>query len=529
MPRRAASAFSPSPRSPTAPLVNRDHYPAWDRPLKEQYLQTLLTNTFGNSYYADAKTLIAEAVAVHDAMLKEDPEFAAKALVYARERGYMRTQPIYGLARLAAVHREGFARIFGRVIRTPNDLADFTSILKSLRKGEGGRAVKRTAGKWLLKNLSEYWVIKYGAEKSEGSYSLKDLLQVYHPDAKGVRVPLFDYIMGRKMSVDMLPPSETALRQVHAFEMLKSARTDEEKVKWITEGGLPHEVATSFAGNSKKVWEAIVPNLPIFALLRNLATLERHGVVGTDILHPGLRYVIEKKLLDSETIHRSMILPFRFVEAIKHVQTPWLADAIRGALDLAMDNIPYIPGITDVALDISGSMQQYIQTAAMFGICLARKSNLNGQVWVFNDKLGSVRVSKRDSILSQAEKIQAVGATDHSVVLKHLIEQHRKVDNLIYITDEQQNTGTPLIDYVDVYRRKVNPNLNLFIVDVGPYRNALTDKDPRTWYIYGWSDQALSFISMAAQGFGSMVAAISQTPLSIPGGDEMIVTESIVR
>ena len=32
-----------------APSVNRDGYPAFERPLEEQYLQTLLTNTFGNT------------------------------------------------------------------------------------------------------------------------------------------------------------------------------------------------------------------------------------------------------------------------------------------------------------------------------------------------------------------------------------------------------------------------------------------------------------------------------------------------
>jgi len=155
-------------------------------------------------------------------------------------------------------------------------------------------------------------------------------------------------------------------------------------------------------------------------------------------------------------------------------------------------------------------MRDYIQTAAVFGICLARKSGLTGKLWVFNTDLGQVRVSARDSILSQAEQIRSGGGTDHTQVVRHLIEEHRKLDNLIYITDEQQNTGMPLIDYVDEYRRKVNANLKLFIVDVGPYRSVLTPNDKNTWYVYGWSDQALSFISMAARGFGSMVEQIAK-------------------
>jgi 60 kDa SS-A/Ro ribonucleoprotein len=504
MPRRAVKAFRPPVRSQTATATNREGYPAWERPLKEQYLQTLLTNTFGNSYYAKASDLIAESEIVHTAMLAEDGLFAQKALVYAREKGYMRTQPIYGLARLFKEHPNFAAAIFDRIIRTPNDLADFTAIVKTLRKGEGGRAIKRAAGKWLLSKLGEYQVIKYGAEKGEGGYSLKDMLQVYHPKA-GKRLPLFDYIMGGVQRANIhheLGPE--SLPQINNFELLKLAKDDADKVRYITDGGLPHEVATSFAGTSKKVWEAIVPNLPIFALLRNLATLERHGVANSQ------RKIIESKLLDPQTIQKSMILPFRFVEAIKHVKENWLADAVRGALDLAVANVPDVPGLTDVALDISGSMQNYLQTAAVFGICLARKSGLTGKLWVFNTDLGQVQVSARDSILSQAELLRADGGTDHTQVVSHLLAERRKLDNLIYITDEQQNTGMPLIDLIDEYRRRVNSNLKLFIVDVGPYRDAITPNDKNTWYVYGWSDQALSFISMAAHGFGSMIEQIEK-------------------
>jgi len=53
--------------------------------------------------------------------------------------------------------------------------------------------------------------------------------------------------------------------------------------------------------------------------------------------------------------------------------------------------------------------------------------------------------------------------------------------------------------------------VRVFILDVAPYRDAQTGQDPLTWYIYGWSDQALSFVSMASHGFGSMVEAIRGT------------------
>lgn len=521
-PRRAHYTAT-APRSTQAPEKNRAGHTSWTRPLQEQYLQTLLTNTFGNTFYADARGLIGEAEAVHDAMLEEDATFAAKALIFARTKGYMRTQPIFGLAKLAGADTKLFEKIFPQVILTPNDLSDFTSILKMKRPGQqhaattgqlkymlkpwkpgsqGGRAVKRTAGNWMLNELNEYWAIKYGAEKDDGVYSLKDMLQVFHPDAGGKKLPLFDYIMGRT-------PVDENLKQIRWFEVLKKAQTDAVKVDAITSGRLPHEVSTSFAGKSVEVWSAIVPQLPIFALLKNLATLERNGVLDAN------REVIEKKLLDPETIKRSKILPFRFVEAIKHVNAAWAQDAIRGALELAVDNVLDIDGITDVALDRSGSMTDseeksiFFRTASVFAISVMKKSKLNGKLWLFNTGLEEVPVSMRDSILTQAGKFRASSGTDQSLVIARLLADKRKVDNLIYITDEQQNAGIPVIDYVDRYRQ-FNPDVNLFIIDVSPYREAMTPDDPRTWYIYGWSDQVLNFISLAEKGFGSMTEMVDK-------------------
>jgi 60 kDa SS-A/Ro ribonucleoprotein len=71
-----------------------------------------LTNSLGNTYYKDKNELLQEAIQIHDQMLQKDSEFVAKSLPYARQRGYMRLQPIFGLAKLTEVNRELFKKIF---------------------------------------------------------------------------------------------------------------------------------------------------------------------------------------------------------------------------------------------------------------------------------------------------------------------------------------------------------------------------------------------------------------------------------
>src|SRR5690606_15506216 len=121
---RARNLFSaPSIPAPTA--TNREGFGAYDRSLEEQFLQVLLTNTLGNTFYADNKELLDEANEVHKAMIAADPEFAAKAIVFARNKGFMRLQPLLALAHLSERNfAKWFDAAFERTVLIPSDLQD---------------------------------------------------------------------------------------------------------------------------------------------------------------------------------------------------------------------------------------------------------------------------------------------------------------------------------------------------------------------------------------------------------------------
>ncbi|MDD5008388.1 MAG: TROVE domain-containing protein [Syntrophorhabdaceae bacterium] len=528
---RATKVFKNIPKCPLekADAVNRDGYPAFTRPVEEQILQTLLTNTFGNTFYATQKELIGESAQIHDAAFKADPEFYARALVYARDKGHMRTQPVYGLAKLAHEHGKLFPAVFDQVVRTPNDLADFMVMYKSLHGNHGGRVLKRVVGNWLAKNLSEYWVIKYGSENHDG-YSLRDLVQLSHPNVKDQ--PLFDYIMRSEYTDGKVgrvwnstkPIAEggerapyrnelrdvSSLKQIGMFEAFKRAETDEQKVMLIKEGRLPHEVVTGLIGDSKPCWDALVANMPIFALMRNLATLERHGVLEQN------RKLIEGKLTSREVIEKSQILPFRFLDAFDKVSSGWLKDALREALELSFVNIPDVDGDTTVAVDISGSMDgKFLKVAAIYGISLMKKAKLHGRLFQFDTRLDEVSVSMRDSTLTQAERFQARGGTNTALVMDALLHYKIKTDNVVLITDEQQNTGCPFVCRLEEYRQKINRKLKCFVIDVSPYAGgALAHPDDKlTQFCYGWSDQILSYVSLSSRGWDTQVQAVRDMKL----------------
>lgn len=245
---------------------NKHNYPAFTRSAEEQYLQTLLTNTMSTTFYADQNELLNEAAQLHHEMAEADPTFMAKAIVFARNEGLMRLQPLFGLAVLSGYRPDLFAKIFMQVVRIPSDLTDFLTILKGLGRGEGGRAVKRQVNRF-LSGVSEYWAIKYNG-RGRG-YSLGDVIATAHPKPADLKQQaLFRYLRGLEANLALLP-------QVEAQENLKVASTEEEQIAWIERGKLPYETVTGAIKPSKAVWEALLYQMPTFAMLRHLNALQR--------------------------------------------------------------------------------------------------------------------------------------------------------------------------------------------------------------------------------------------------------------
>ncbi|HEY8464276.1 MAG TPA: TROVE domain-containing protein [Bacillota bacterium] len=479
---------------PVPEIKNRDGYPAYKRSLEEQYLQTLLTNTLGNTFYAAKDGLLQEAGSLHDQMIRQDAEFVAKALPFARQKGYLRLQPIFGLAKLAEVNKDLFKQIFPKVILIPPDLQDFMTILEGSGQGQGGRAIKNTVARWLNENISEYWAIKYNGQGR--GFSLADIIQTTHPvPATDFNGKLFKYLISGEWG------SEAG--KVYAYKQLKKAQTIEDRIRWIREGQLPHEVVTGVCKMTPELWNALVPEMPLFALLRNLNTLDRAGVLETN------RRLIEAKLTDRAILGKSKILPFRFLNAFNAVEKGWVKDALRQAVELTFANLPEIPGKTAVFLDISGSMQgEYLRIGSVFALALFKKTKGNGIFRLFDTAVYDPKASLHDSILTQAERITAKGGTDTGAPVRSL---QTKVDNIIIITDEQQNTGSPFYKELVKYRKKFNAATKAFVIDLAPYRSGMVPpSDPLSYYIYGWSDQVLQYISFATNGYGAMVAAIRE-------------------
>lgn len=560
---------------------NADGYPAHTLPLEHQYYQMLMTNTLGNVFYANSRNLVQGSKRMHRAMLKTDSLFMARAIKNARTEGYMRMQPIIGLAYLSldkSQNRWVFKKIFNNVIRTVKDLIDFVTFLETIRNGRGlGRKVKSAINSWLLLNLTEYQAIKYGGDKGVklvcGScgytqnpgghvqrcpkcrsndvriktfWTLRDIIRVTRPKpVTPFHESLFRYIV-RGLQYHDIPQ----LPQISCVEELKEVtrvynQGETEKRRYlelvrtlVSKGRLPYEVVIGIVAPVSNVWEYLMKQMPMFALLRHLNTLQRHDVFNE---RNNVKYVCSR-LTDKNAIAKSMIWPNQIARAYRNYGgNTEILDALREMADTAFSNLPKIPGITKFFLDISGSMNGNLKEhGAILGMGALRNSE-DAEFWCFGTELWYPRISTRDCVLTNVDRVVDMdgGGTNIGMCMEHMLGQinnnrsdyyyggyERNVpmgvrsnspvfaDNIIILTDEQQNAGTPLIKKFREYRRTVNPDAKLFIIDVSPYHEHVADADePGVYFIFGWSDEVLRHISFVCHGMGDQLESVRQTSL----------------
>lgn len=510
--------------------LNHEGFPTFHRSDAEAYLQVLLTNTLTGTFYATEETLLGESLVLHTHMAESDPQFMARALVYARNEGLMRMQPIVGLAYLAKADRQLFHQIFTRVIQTPGDLSDFVEIVRGdVIPGGMGRSIKRAVNAW-LNEMSEYHALKYGTGGQ--GYSLRDILRVSHPKPRNeAQDMIFMWLTDREkwQAVD-----KTALTpQISAFEAIKrldlSVGQDMARAL-ITEGKLPYEIVTGVIKPDVATWTALMRQMPYMALMRHLNTLQRAGVLK---IEENAQYVANR-LADANAVRKAKILPFRLFMAHQMFKAEdpyeiYIEDALAAALDATFENLPNLGGRVCIAPDISGSMAgrmnaqsqtTYIQIAGIFAGALVKKTS-RAVILPFNHQVVEVKLNGRDSILTNAEKISSMvgGGTAISAPISELLAKKIPVDTFIGITDSEEWArdhygGQGFLKIWNDYKEKIAPNAKAFLVTIAPYRHAVAPQDaPDIHYIYGWSDTVLKYISLTLNGLDGQVANVQKLSL----------------
>ncbi len=212
-----------------------------------------------------------------------------------------------------------------------------------------------------------YQAVKY---RQRAGVTHRDLLRLAHPAARvGAGNPtldvsdeharLFEWIV-RGGETDGLP------RLVEGFVRAQEAATPRETAALVREYRLPREALQPEHLTSPEVWEALLEDMPMTALIRNLATMTRVGVLapGSD----GTATAVAQ-LGDAERIRRARVHPIAVLAALRTYASgrgargrgEWnpvreVVDALDAAFYTAFGNVEPAGKRLLLALDVSGSM-----------------------------------------------------------------------------------------------------------------------------------------------------------------------------
>src|SRR5579862_2693218 len=98
---------------PATDTVNHEGAPAYEFPPKHALAQYAATGCFGRTFYATAEEQLTRVLEVCE---KVEPEFVARAAVYARRNSYMKDMPALLCVWLSSRDARLHEAVFGKVI-----------------------------------------------------------------------------------------------------------------------------------------------------------------------------------------------------------------------------------------------------------------------------------------------------------------------------------------------------------------------------------------------------------------------------
>lgn len=493
-------------RLPAALDVNDAGGRAYPMTPEQALAQYAATGCLNQTYYQSADDQLQRLLAL---CAQVPAEFIARTAVYCRQRGFMKDVPALLCAVLAARDSRLLERVFDRVIDDAKMLRTFVQILRS------GVAGRKSFGS-LPKRLVRGW---FEARSDEALFradvgqapSMADIVKMIHPrPSTPTRAALYRYLIGRSPEVSALP------RLVRAFEAWKASPVGQPP-------DVPFQKLTALPLSAAQ-WQDIARRAPWQMTRMNLNTFARHGVFDS----PEITNLVASRLRDPHLVRRSRVFPYQLLVAY-HQAAPEVPaevkDALQEALEIAVSNVPVVPGRVVVAPDVSGSMQspvtghrsgattavRCVDVAALMAAAILRQ-NRDAKVLPFENHVVRLTLNPRDSIMTNARKLASVGGggTNCSSVLADLNARRAHADLVIYVSDNQswidgragiasRSAPTKTMAEWSVFRQR-NPLARLVCLDIQPYDTTQAPDREDILNVGGFSDSVFDIIAAFAQG-----------------------------
>lgn len=458
--------------------------PGFAREAKSELFLLAVSNMVGEKTFyesADARDTRFEAL-VHQVAV-EDPDWFGRFVPWLRSEANMRTASLVAAAegvkaRLEADktsdpakwnHQDaadatangGYNRkLIDAACQRPDEPGELLAYWTSRYGRAIPKPVKRGIADAVARLYSERSLLKY--DTASKGYRFGDVIDLVHPTVADAKArwqgDLFQHALDRRHNRDKPIPESLAMLHRHARIMampvaerrgylaaLKGSGTDAPG-SVLSEAGITWEALAGWLQGpmDAEAWEAVIPAMGVFALVRNLRNFDEAGVSDR------VAEVVAAKISDPEQVAKSRMFPFRFWAAYKHTASLRWAHALEKALTASLANIPALSGRTLVLVDRSPSMFPgyafstpnksdipLAEQAAVFGAAVALRA-ANPTLVEFGGQNRAMPVQKGGSVLRLIEQFTQIDGTDIPSAIRAHYAGH---DRVIVITDEQTRAG----------------------------------------------------------------------------------------
>jgi 60 kDa SS-A/Ro ribonucleoprotein len=459
----------------------------------------LVLGVEGGSYYSSERALTRENAKAVERCIAADGARVVRRIVEISDAGRApKNDPaIFALAMAAklgdlATRRAALAAL-PKVCRIGTHLMHFAESVEAF--GGWGRGTRTAVGNWYNgKSPSKlaYQLVKY---QSRDGWSNRDLLRLAHPKAAS---PAHDALYKWAVKGELALPAPDGLAVVEAFEAIKKAKDVAEVVRLVRTFDLPREAVPTEWLSDARVWEALLERMPVTAMIRNLATMTRAGLLAPlgDATAQVTARLADRELLKAARLHPITVLAALLTYRAGHGargQNTWspvgaIVDALDAAFYATFMNVEPTGKRTLLALDVSGSMESGVvagvpgltpRLASAALALITAVSEPKHAFVAFSTTLTELDISPRwrlDRVV-QAMSGLPFAATDCAQPMLWATERKLDVDTFVVYTDsETWAGGVHPAQALEGYRRA--RNIAAKSVVVGMVSNGFSIADP---------------------------------------------------
>lgn len=437
-----------------------------------------INNLLEDSFYETDTESFGKIMEAFKLVAENNPEFALKLATFSRNDMYLRD--ISQLLLVFSANHEDTQKYVKKYIPKIIQRADELNTVTAIQLNLFGKPIPKCLKKGLRKsfhNFDRYQFAKYNRTNKEVKF--RDVMNLVHPKPENKEEEeIFESII--KGNLDNYPE----------VNPLKPPKT------W--------EVTISEKGNTKEAWEEVLPEMGLFAKIRNVRNMLECGIDG--------KVIFDEE--DMKHVKNSKIYPFRFYQSWKAMknsglQDDYVEDWLSEAIDVTAENLDDKLTNTFTAVDLSGSMESGIsrksmlsrkEISALFGGIMLKNGS---DVGAFGEIFKLVTAHKDTPTLelqNKIERTQVGHSTNGHLAIEHLIKNNKEYDRIVIFTDMQMwdsafMSDDSIKDEFDRYREEVNSNVNLYILDLASYGDLVTPEGYQNVYnISGWTSKLLDFI-----------------------------------